>query len=111
MPDRSNHKGVQVILYKIHQGGINYIASVSKSFKTAESGFAFAKRALDLCDDLGKQDCPDEFIHHSITEMRTVAKTACNHAKDTTAMFEANGMEFTEVRRATLIGVVIRQYL
>jgi hypothetical protein len=99
MPDRSKNKEVQVILREIHKGGGNYVASVSKSFKTAESGFAFAKRAQDLCNALGRRDCSDEVIHDSITEMRAIAQKAHDDAKATTKMFDANKQEFTEVRR------------
>ena len=101
MPDRSNHKEVQVILNKIQEGGTNYIASVFESFKTAELGFAFAKRAQDLCASLasGREECSDELIHDSITEMREIAKKAHADAKATSEMFDANKEEFTEVRR------------
>ena len=101
MPDRSNHKDVQVILRKIQEGGTNYIASVSESLKTAESGFAFAKRAQDLCISLasGREECSDELIHGSIAEMREIAQKAHDDAKATSAMFDANKQEFTEVRR------------
>ena len=102
MPDRSNHKEVQVILHKIQEGGTNYIASVSKSFKTAESGFSFAKRAQDLCISLasGREDCSDELIHDSLTEMREIAQNAYTDAKAATEMFDSNRREFTEVRRS-----------
>jgi hypothetical protein len=101
VPDRSKHKEVQVILRKIHEGGNNYIASVSESFKTAESGFAFANRARDLCNTLaqGRDACPDEVIHDSITEMREIAQKAHADAKVITTMFDTNRREFTEVRR------------
>ena len=101
MPDRSDHKDVQVVLHKIHQGGINYIASVSKSFKTAESGFTFAKMAQELCRALsrGRDECTDELIHGSITEMQEIAQKAHIDAKATTEMFDSNRREFTAVRR------------
>ena len=101
MPDRSDHEDVQVILHKIHKGGINYIASVSKSFKTAESGFVFAKKAQDLCITLsrGRDECSNELIHGSIAEMQEIAQTAHADAKATSEMFNANRREFTEVRR------------
>jgi hypothetical protein len=99
MPERSNHKDVQAILQKIHKGVSNYIESMSKSSKTAELGFAFAKRAQDLCDTLAAPDCSDELIHDSITEMRTIAQKAHADAKATMAMFDDNRLEFTEVRR------------
>jgi hypothetical protein len=78
---------------------VHYIESVSESLKIAESGFAFAKRAQDLCNGLGIPDCSDELIHDSITEMRGIAQKAHADAKATTAMFDANKQEFTEVRR------------
>jgi len=101
MPDRSDHEDVQVILHKIHKGGRNYIASVSKSFKTAESGFAFAKKAQDLCIALAsrRDDYPDNLIHDSIAEMREIAQKAHADAKATAEMFDANRQEFGEVRR------------
>ena len=101
MPDRSNHKDVQVLLRKIKEGGTNYIASVSESLKTAESGFAFAKRAQDLCSFLasGREECSDELIHDAIAEMREIAQKAHADAKATKAMFDANKQEFAEVRR------------
>jgi hypothetical protein len=99
MPDRSDHKEAQVILHKIQQAGVHYIESVSGSFETAQAGFAFAKRARDLCNDLGRPECPDEPINDSITEMREIAKKAHEDAKATTAKFDANRQEFTEVRR------------
>jgi hypothetical protein len=99
MPDRSNHKDVQVILQKIQQGGMQYIASVSKSFKTAESGFAFAMTARELCMALDGQDYSDEIVQDSITEMREIAQQALDGAQLTTNMFDANRREFTEVRR------------
>ena len=101
MSDRSNHKEVQVILHKIQEGGTNYIASVSKSFKTAESGFAFAKRAQDLCSFLAsrREECSDELIHESLTEMREIVQNAYTDAKAITHMFDSNRREFTEVRR------------
>jgi len=101
MSDRSKNKEVQIILRKAHKGGTNYIASVSKSFKTAESGFAFAKRAQDLCSFLasGREECSDELIHDAIAEMREIAQKAHADAKATKAMFDANKQEFAEVRR------------
>jgi hypothetical protein len=72
---------------------------VSESLKTAESGFAFAKRAQDLCNALGRRDCSDELISDSITEMRAIAQKAYTDAKATTTMFDANRREFIEVRR------------
>jgi hypothetical protein len=102
MPDRSNHKDVQVILRKIKEGGTNYIASVSESLKTAESGFAFAKRAQDLCTSLGsgRAECSDELIQDSIIEMREIAQSVKADAKATMEMFDANRQEFMEVRAA-----------
>jgi len=101
MSDRSNHKKVQIILLKAHKGGINYIASGYESLKTVESGFAFAKRAQDLCISLasGREECSDELIHGSIAEMREIAQKAHADAKATSAMFDANKQEFTEVRQ------------
>jgi len=101
MPDRSRRKDVKVILRKIREAGKNYIASVSESLKTAESGFAFAKRAQDLCSFLasGREQCSDELIQDSITEMREIAQKAHVKAKATTQMFDANRREFTAVRR------------
>jgi hypothetical protein len=100
MPDRSNHKDVQVILHKIHKGGMNYIALVSESSKTAESGFEFAKRAQDLCDALGGRDYSEELIRDSITEMREIAQKVRNDAKTSIKMFYMNRKEFTEVWQA-----------
>ena len=99
MPHRSDHKDVQVVLHKIHQGGINYIASVSKSFKTAESGFTFAKMAQELCRALsqGRDGCSDELIRDSLTEMREIAQNAYTDAKAATEMFDSNRREFGEV--------------
>jgi hypothetical protein len=101
MSDRSNHKDVQVILHNIHKGGENFITSVNESFNTAESGFAFAKRAQDLCLSLasGREECSDELIHGSIAEMREIAQKAHADAKAATEMFDANKLEFTEVWR------------
>jgi hypothetical protein len=101
MPDRSDHEDVQVILHKIHKVGIKYIASVSKSFKTAESGFAFAKKAQELCTTLsgGRDECSNELIHGSIAQMQEIAQTAHVDAKATSEMFNANRREFTKVRR------------
>ena len=101
MPDRSRHKDVKVILRKIHKAGKNYIASVSESFKTAESGFAFAKRVQELCIALasGREECSDELIHDYITEMREIVQKAHTDAKATMEMFDANRREFYEVRR------------
>jgi hypothetical protein len=99
MLHRSNHKDVQAILRKIHEAGKNYIASVSESFKTAKSGFAFATTAQELCAALGGQDCSNEVIHGTITEMREISQKAHNDAKATTEMFDANRREFTEVRQ------------
>ena len=101
MSNRSNHKEVQVILLKAHQGGLNYIASVYESLKTVESGFSFAKRAQELCVALasGREEYSDDFIRESITEMREIAQKAHADAKATKEMFDANKDEFTEVRR------------
>jgi len=100
MPDRSDHKDIQVILHDIHNGGTNYIASVSGSFKTAESGFTFAKRAQELCVALasGREQYSDDFIHESITEMREIAQKAHTDAETTRELFDANRREFTTVR-------------
>jgi hypothetical protein len=113
MSDRSNHKDVQVILHRIQEGGANYIASVSKSFKTAESGFAFAKMAQELCTAISskREECSDELIHDSIAEMREIAQKAHADAKITAGMFNANSREFTEVRRGHTDESVIRQHL
>jgi hypothetical protein len=113
MPDRSDHEDVQVILQNIHKRGINYIASVSKSLNTAESGYAFAKMAQELCIALsrGRDECTDEFIQDSITEMRKIAEKAFADAKVTTEMFNANRREFTEVRRGHTDESVIRRHL
>jgi hypothetical protein len=102
MLDRSDHKAVQAILRKIHKGGIKYIESVTKSFKTAESGYAFAKLAQELCDTLsgGREECPDELIQDSIAEMKAIAKNAHDDAKVTADMFNATSQVFTEVRRS-----------
>jgi hypothetical protein len=102
-----------VILHKIRKGGINYIASVSKSFKTAESGHIFAKMAQELCVALssGRDECPDKFIQDSITEMQEIAQKAHTDAKVTTEMFDANRREFTEVWRSHNDESVIRQHL
>ena len=100
MSDRSNHKKVQIILLKAHKGGLNYIASVYESLKTAISGFAFANVAQELCRALsqGRDGCSDEFIHDSLTEMRKIAQNAYTDAKATTQMFDSNRREFTQVR-------------
>jgi tRNA G37 N-methylase TrmD len=113
MPDRSDHKAVQVILHKIHKGGINYIASVSKSFNTAESGLAFAKLAQELCIILssGRDEGFDELIQDSITEMREIARKAHADAKATMDMLDANRREFTEVRHSHTDETVLRQHL
>ena len=102
MLDRSDHKAVQAILRKIHKGGIKYIESVTKSFRTAESGFAFAKRAQDLCTSLGsgRAECSDKLIQDSIIEMREIAQKVKADAKATMEMFDANRQEFMEVRAA-----------
>jgi hypothetical protein len=101
MSDRSNHKEVQVILDKARKGGRHYIASVSKSFKTAESGFAFAKKAQDLCIALAsrRDDYPDNLIHDSIAEMREIARKAHADSKSTQERLQANMREFIKVRR------------
>jgi hypothetical protein len=98
MPDRSKHKEVQVILHRIQQAGVHYIESAPESFKAVESGFKFAKRARDRCIALGEQGYSDELIQASITEMQPFSQEAHNDAKATTAMFDANRQEFTEVR-------------
>ena len=100
MPDRSRRKDVKVILRKIREAGMNYIASVSESLKTAESGFAFAKRAQDLCISIasGREQCSDELIQDSITEMREIAQKAHTDAETTRELFDANRREFTTVR-------------
>jgi hypothetical protein len=100
MPDRSSNKDAQVILHKIQRGGVHYIESVSGSFETAKLGFAFAKRALDLCNDLSSPECSDELIRDSIAEMRGIAQNAHTGARATTKNFDANRREFTEVRRS-----------
>jgi hypothetical protein len=100
MSDRSNHKEVQVILDKAHKGGTNYIASVSESFKAAESGFAFAKTVQDLCITLAsRRDNYPDLIHDSIVEMREIARKAHADSKSTWEMLRVNRLEFTEVRR------------
>ena len=101
MPDRSNQEDVQFILGKIHGEGKNFIASVSKSLNTAESGHAFAKVAQELCITLssGRNERPDEVIQDSITKMQEIAKKAHDDAKDTAGMFDVNKREFTEVWR------------
>ena len=111
MPDRSDHEDVQVILHKIHKGGRNYIASVSKSFNTAESGYAFAKLAQKLCITLsnGRDKCSKELIYASITKMREIAQKAHGDAIVTACRFYANRREFTEVRRNHTDESVIRQ--
>ena len=113
MPDRSDHADVQVIRHKIHRGGKNYIASVSRSLKTAESGCAFAKLAQELCDTLsgGRDECPDELIQESIAEMKEIAKKAHKDARVTAEMFNANKQEFTEVWRSHADESAIRQHL
>jgi hypothetical protein len=97
MPDRSNHKEVQVILRSVQKRGTYSILSVSESFKTVGSGFAFAKRAQDLCSSLasGRKKRSDEPIHDSITEMREIAQKAHTDAKVAKEIFDAS----TEVRR------------
>jgi hypothetical protein len=76
---------------------MHYIASVSESFKTAESGFAFAMTARELCVALDEQDCSDDVIQDSIAEMRELAQEAHDGAKATTEMFDDNRWEFTKV--------------
>jgi len=97
---RSDHEDVQVILHNIHKRGIDYIALVSKSFKTAESAFAIVKKAQGLCTTLsgGRDECSNELIHSSIAQMQEVAQTAHADAKATSEMFNANRREFTEIR-------------
>jgi len=82
------------------QSQIKYIESVTKSFRTAESGFAFAKLAQELCDTLsgGRDECPDELIQESIAEMKEIAKKAHKDAKVTAEMFNATSQVFTEIR-------------
>lgn len=72
---------------------------MSKSIKAAESGFAFAKRAQDLCNALGEEECSDELIHGFITEMQVIAQKAYADAKATKEMLDVNKLKFTEVRR------------
>jgi hypothetical protein len=76
---------------------MHYIESVSESFKTIESGFAFATTALELCVALDGQDCSDEIIQDSIAEMRELAQKAHDGPKTTTTMFDADRRQFTEV--------------
>jgi hypothetical protein len=76
---------------------MHYIESVSESFKTVESGFAFAMTARELCMALDGQDFSDEVIQDSIAEMRELAQKAHDGAKATAEMFDANRREFTEV--------------
>jgi hypothetical protein len=113
VPDRSDHADVQVIRHKLHRGGKNYIASVSRSLKTAESGFAFAKLAQELCITLssGRNKRSDEVIQDSITEMREIAQKAHADAKATADMFDINKREFTEVWRGHTDESVVRQHL
>jgi hypothetical protein len=99
MPDRSDHKDAQVILHKMQQGGAHYIESVSEGLKTAESGFAFANRAQDLCNNLGSPECSDELIRDSIAEMRAIVQKMFNDAKATAEFFSTNRQEFAEVRQ------------
>ena len=101
MPDRSDHADVQVIRHKIHRGGKNYIASVSRSLKTAESGFAFAKLAQELCITLssGRNKRSDEVIQDSITEMREIAQKAHADVIAIMDMFNADRRESKLVRR------------
>jgi hypothetical protein len=101
VPDRSKHKNVQVILHKIHEEGKSYIASVSESIKAAESLFAFAKRAQELCNALasGRDNYSDEVIDASIPEMREIAQKGHADAKAAKEMFGANKRKFTEVRQ------------
>jgi hypothetical protein len=102
MPDRSDHPKVQVILRKIYKGAKNYITAVSKSFKTAESGYASAKLAQELSETLRgpRDECPDEVIQDSIAEMQEIAQKASADATVTAGMFDANFQEFTQVRRS-----------
>ena len=75
---------------------------MSESLKTAKSGFEFARVAQELCRALsrGRDECTDELIHDSITEMQQIAQKAHTDAKVTTEMFDSNRREFTEVRRS-----------
>jgi hypothetical protein len=102
MPDRSDHEDVQVILHKIHKGGINYIKSVSKSFKTAESGLTFAKTAQELCITLssGRDECSYKLIQDSIAKMQDIAQKSHTDANTTAKMLNATSQEFTQVRRS-----------
>jgi hypothetical protein len=113
MPDRSDHEDFQVILNKIHKEGINYIASVSKSFKIAESRFAFARMAQELCRALsrGRDECSDELVQDSITEMQEIVQKAHADAKATAEMFDVNRREFTKVRWGHIDESVIRHNL
>ena len=110
MSDRFDHKDVQVVSRKIHKGGIDYIALVTK---IVESGYAFAKLAQELCDTLsgGRDECPDELIQDSIAEMQEITQKAHNDAKATADMFNATRMKFTKVRRSHTDESAIRQHL
>jgi len=112
MPDRSDHEDIQVIVSRIHEGRINYIAAVSQSRKTAESGHAFAKMVQELCIALsgGLDDCPDTFIQKSIGEMQEIAQIAHYDAKVATEMFDASRQDFTEVWRDHKDESVIRRH-
>ena len=113
MPDRSDRKDVQDILSNIRKEGINYVAAVSESFKTARSGHAFAKMAQELCVSLsgGRGDCPDTLIQKSIGEMQDIAQKAHSDATVTSKMFDDNRLEFTKVRRGHNDDSVIRRHL
>jgi hypothetical protein len=98
---RSDHRVVQDILDRIRSEGAKYVLSVSNSVETAQSGYAFANRAQDLCialDDEIKTYLKTK-IQYIITEMRTIAQEAHASAKATANGFRANRQEFTEVRQ------------
>ena len=113
MPDRSDHPRVQVILRNIYKGGESYITAVTKSFATAESGYAFAKLAQELCVTLSgpREECPNEVIQDSIAEMKEIANKAHTDAHHTAEMFNATSREFTQVRRSHTDESAIRQHL
>lgn len=74
---------------------------MSKSVEFAQSGYAFANRAQDLCIALDdeRKTYSNEHIQYTINDMRKIAQEAHATAKGTANMFRANRQEFIKVRR------------
>jgi hypothetical protein len=95
---RCDHSAVQGILDRIREEGAKYVVSVSKSVEIAQSGYAFANKAQDLCIALEEgKTYSNEHVHCTITEMQKIAQVAYAAAKATADMFRANRQEFTRV--------------